>query len=579
MTTIPITQIEVQEDHNPRLDFDADEHKRLTASIKQHGVLTPLTVRKNGKGYKLVAGERRLRAAKAAGLKEVPIHDLGTDGENDHALALVENLVRDDLDPIEEAKGYEKHGGSSRALAKALNVPEARIKQRLALLALPERTQEHIAAGRVPLHAAASLLLIAEKAPTAADAISDLVAEGHVKASAVADEPDQVLRHAISTRRGEAPRCPECDGDGYIEGSEADYENDGFDDTCMACGGSGEGKAAGNAEALPLVELGYSGPDSYEDYAGLLTTAQIAELNQRLDDAIPYEPVKDQWGQVKQSPEGLARRRIAGLAPEQKDAASAYGATLNLARSTWLTDPEWTFATLIDNVAGAEAVLKEAVKQFGRTSGKPVVSESEADAERERKRKEREKEAKQAEAHHKANLEMGLALAKKHGSVKLTKDTARLLAYMILGGRQYESVRTARGLATSGLRYVNPDLQGERQVGKKTKRTLCDGDEAEKLLWEWIDRGATPEEIIGRTIQAILAGVYAYEDAAPTKKERVQKGSSYSLPSGSYDYLRNRDGDGPGDDQLNRALPALIEKFAKGVVPEARIKEKGGRTR
>ena len=90
----------------PRKHFDTGGLQELAGSIRQYGVLQPLTVRKAGGAYELVAGERRLRAARLAGLTEVPCLLADVDEEASGMLALVENLQREDLNPIEEAKGY-----------------------------------------------------------------------------------------------------------------------------------------------------------------------------------------------------------------------------------------------------------------------------------------------------------------------------------------------------------------------------------------------------------------------------------------------------------------------------------------
>ena len=92
----------------PRKHFDTGGLQELAGSIRQYGVLQPLTVRKAGGAYELVAGERRLRAARLAGLTEVPCLLADVDEEASGMLALVENLQRRDLDYIEEAEGLQK---------------------------------------------------------------------------------------------------------------------------------------------------------------------------------------------------------------------------------------------------------------------------------------------------------------------------------------------------------------------------------------------------------------------------------------------------------------------------------------
>src|SRR5262249_39073934 len=95
--------------YQPRKRFDEDELNSLTESVKTHGVLQPLVVRHISEGYQLVAGERRLRAAQAAGLSEVPVHIVDFDDQQVFEAALVENIQRADLNPIEKAQGFKEY--------------------------------------------------------------------------------------------------------------------------------------------------------------------------------------------------------------------------------------------------------------------------------------------------------------------------------------------------------------------------------------------------------------------------------------------------------------------------------------
>ena len=102
--TLPLSKIEPRQDQ-PRNVFDEDALLELSSSIAEHGVIQPLTVRALGDGYyQIIAGERRWRAARMAGLKEVPVYILEADDRETMELALVENLQREDLNPAEEAR-------------------------------------------------------------------------------------------------------------------------------------------------------------------------------------------------------------------------------------------------------------------------------------------------------------------------------------------------------------------------------------------------------------------------------------------------------------------------------------------
>src|SRR5205807_3473398 len=95
--------------YQPRKRFDTEELQSLTESVRNHGVLQPLVVRPVADGFQLIAGERRLRAAQAAGLDEVPVHVVNFDDQMVFEAALVENIQRSDLNPIEKACGFRDY--------------------------------------------------------------------------------------------------------------------------------------------------------------------------------------------------------------------------------------------------------------------------------------------------------------------------------------------------------------------------------------------------------------------------------------------------------------------------------------
>lgn len=120
---IPIEAIE-RNPFQPRTHFDEAGLEELTNSIRQLGVIQPVTVRRVGNGYQLISGERRLRAAKTAGLKEIPVTLVAAPDEQSLEMAMVENLQRRDLGPLEEAEGY-------RQLATRFNMTQDKIAERV----------------------------------------------------------------------------------------------------------------------------------------------------------------------------------------------------------------------------------------------------------------------------------------------------------------------------------------------------------------------------------------------------------------------------------------------------------------
>lgn len=144
-TTLPISRIKPNP-NQPRSNFDEEALEQLADSIAQHGVLQPILVRKKGSHYEIVAGERRYQASKIAGLEEVPVLIREIDDEDVFSLALIENLQRSDLDPIEEAQGYsqliETHQLTQEGLAKILSKSRPAIANALRLLDLPAEVQQ-----------------------------------------------------------------------------------------------------------------------------------------------------------------------------------------------------------------------------------------------------------------------------------------------------------------------------------------------------------------------------------------------------------------------------------------------------
>ncbi|MDW8243685.1 MAG: ParB/RepB/Spo0J family partition protein [Thermogemmata sp.] len=158
--TVPLQRIQ-RNPYQPRKHFDEEELQALTESIRSHGILQPLLVREHGDGYQLVAGERRLRAAEAAGLREVPVHIVRLDDQQLFEAALVENLHRRDLNPLEKAHSFkdylERFGLTQEQLAHRLCLDRTTISNLLGLLHLPAEVQEAIRLGQITLGHAKAL--------------------------------------------------------------------------------------------------------------------------------------------------------------------------------------------------------------------------------------------------------------------------------------------------------------------------------------------------------------------------------------------------------------------------------------
>jgi len=139
--------------YQPRQEFDEESIKELCNSIQEKGFLQPILVRKKGQDYELIAGERRLRAAKLLNLKEIPAIIRQVNDEESLELSLIENIQRQDLNPIEEAKAFQylidKFGLTQEQIAQIIGKSRVTVTNILRLLKLPPEIQEEIKKGRI----------------------------------------------------------------------------------------------------------------------------------------------------------------------------------------------------------------------------------------------------------------------------------------------------------------------------------------------------------------------------------------------------------------------------------------------
>lgn len=180
-STLSISKIQPNKDQ-PRKTFDEQELQELADSISQNGILQPLLVRPKGSGYEIVAGERRYQAAKLAGLTEVPVVIREISDADVFKLALIENLQRSDLSPLEEARGYrqliDSQGLTQEELAHALSKSRSTITNTLRLLDLPGEVQDLLEEGSITAgHARAILAVPSEEGRIR---LAEKVAEEHL---------------------------------------------------------------------------------------------------------------------------------------------------------------------------------------------------------------------------------------------------------------------------------------------------------------------------------------------------------------------------------------------------------------
>jgi len=163
---------------NPRKDFSDADLEELSSSIREKGILQPIVVRAAAEGadlYEIVAGERRWRAAQRAGLHEVPIMVVVADDREALELAIIENVQRSDLNPLEEAQGYERliaeHGYTHGDIARVIGKSRSHVANMTRLVKLPEKTRKMLADGQISAGHARALLAVSEPDAVAADII------------------------------------------------------------------------------------------------------------------------------------------------------------------------------------------------------------------------------------------------------------------------------------------------------------------------------------------------------------------------------------------------------------------------
>ncbi len=200
LASLPVEAIAVRDGWNPRTVIDPDTQTELEHSITQHGIMQPLVVDEaaDGAPHHLVEGHRRLAAAKALGLEQVPVI-IQPAGLTE---AVVLNMRRDQLPPIDEANAYQRlkaDGHTITDIANLVGVPVARVAERLDLLQLPPDLQDHVNHRTLPLAAAGVLVRIAVASPDLAAACAQQVIDGHHTATDLSDD----LRGVIwQVRRG-----------------------------------------------------------------------------------------------------------------------------------------------------------------------------------------------------------------------------------------------------------------------------------------------------------------------------------------------------------------------------------------
>jgi ParB/RepB/Spo0J family partition protein len=460
-STVKVSEIEVPEGFNPRHEFDETALEQLAASIKKNGITTALTVARENGHYVLIDGERRLRAAKKVGVKEVPV--LIRDEENALAAALVANVQREELNPIEEAEALKRLSeieglGTHKALAEQVGKPVPFVSKRLRLLVLPEGCHAGIANGEIPLAAEPQLRAIAKASPEVAVAATELALSDDVEASDLIDHPGNILR-MLCVREG-APFIRDVSNGVTIRELVGDEEK------------------ASELE-IRLEQTVENRNSHYVDHLRfVLEQADVDRLR--------------------------ASGRLIELPSDWE-----FGSD-----QLYLVDSELAADLAVEAVERAEREAEKAAKERAKEAGVEVTAEAPAsdqlrEAERAERRKEREARKREAEKAEAFNAELGATLVKRRGAQSRKAhrlNRAKVLARRVLADNPQ--------LAGAGLRLVMPQL---REVEKTTlkngserlKVTHKGGEECTKYLLDQIERAKTVDEVLELVADALIAAELA----------------------------------------------------------------------
>lgn len=203
--TLPVSQLQAGK-YQPRRHFSEESLAELSDSIEKHGIMQPIVVRLVGKNaYEIIAGERRFRAAKQAKLKEVPVIIREVSDEEALELALIENIQRSDLNPLEEAAGYQRlmdeFGYTQEKLAPVVGKSRSHIANLLRLLKLPESIKRRIDSGELTMGHARALLMAKD-----AEALAKEIIESGLSVRQAEERAKGVVTEAKAPADKSAPR-------------------------------------------------------------------------------------------------------------------------------------------------------------------------------------------------------------------------------------------------------------------------------------------------------------------------------------------------------------------------------------
>lgn len=205
--------------NQPRQNFDDQKLEELAQSIRVHGIMQPIIVSKENGRYLIIAGERRFRAAKKAGLKEIPVIVRELEDRDKLELALIENVQREDLNPIEQARALktltEKYNLTQQAVSERVGKNRATIANLMRLLELPDRVKDFVENGRLSAGHARAILALNKGDRESAGLIEETAIEIIQNGWSVR-ETEEAVKHILNSHEGKKkPERPKPDNSGH----------------------------------------------------------------------------------------------------------------------------------------------------------------------------------------------------------------------------------------------------------------------------------------------------------------------------------------------------------------------------
>ncbi|HWC07775.1 MAG TPA: ParB/RepB/Spo0J family partition protein [Solirubrobacterales bacterium] len=466
MAVLDIEAIKVENGFNPRTEFDPDKHRELVASIEEHGITQALTVRPHGGTHHIIIdGERRWRAAKDAGVKRVPV--LINEGDGALAASLVANLIRADLNPVEEARGFLRLAeleklGTNKAVAKRVGKSAGYVGDRKRMLKLPEGCLPFFASGAVTMDAERNLRRIAEVSPRIAVCACELAERGEIEAHQMVNGFGDVL-YAVSRAK--------------------------FDD--------------------PPTMID---PDSIDLGKLIEDEEKRFQLIAALVDVDPY--LAGTRGHVRLGQQEVDNARAAGCLVEVEVDHGSWTST-----AMFITDKELAAdlaECYVDRKVKAAAEQAQKRLEAAKKAGKPTNDDEKKAA---RKKQLLETKAAKATAE-RANEKVGVKLIQRRGAAGRKEhglNRARAVAAILLFDHD--------GLAGAGIRLALPQL---REVERKT---LKSGEHREKIhyadraacneyIWKRVQEARSEGEVMEILTEAMIAGSLV-DAAAIARSKRI----------------------------------------------------------